>query len=166
MSLDMFIELTRRVCPHLIVRPPVKRLVLTTMLFVVQSQAHGAGLDRCPLLPKDSQLRWHFAHERHLEFDVCYATERGSDVQVFGFYFYEHPPEFIDEPEPIGPGTVAGHEVTWFGPGSNFNVGPLSRHATIAPGGRSRGFVLVYLYADNQTQLQSRLKTLRKIKMR
>ena len=144
----------------------MKRLVLTTMLFVVQSQAHGAGLDRCPRLPEDSQLRWHFAHEKHLGFDVCYATERGSDVQVFGFYFYEDPPGFIDEPEPIGPGTVAGHEVTWFGPGSNFNVGPLSRHATIAPEGRSRDFVLVYLYADNQTQLQSRLETLRKIKMR
>jgi hypothetical protein len=134
------------------------------MLFVVQSQAHGAGLDRCPLLPEDSQLRWHFAHE--VEFDVCYATKRGSDVQVFGFYFYKDPTEFIDEREPIGRGTVAGHEVAWFGPGSNFNVGPLSRHATIAPDGRSADVVLVYLYADNQTQLQSRLETLRKIKMR
>ena len=166
MLLDMFIGLTRRFCPHLIVRPPVKRLVLTTMLFVVQSQAHGAGLDRCPLLPEDSPLRWHFAHDRHSQFDVCYATERGSDVPVFGFYFSAGPAEFIDEPEPIGPGTVAGHEVIWFGPGSNFNVGPLSRHATIAPDGGSRDFVLVYLYADNQTQLQSRLETLRKIKMR
>ena len=164
MSLDMFIELTRRFCPHLIVRPPGKGLLLTTMLFVVQSQAHGAGLDRCPLLPKDSQLRWHFAHERHMEFDVCYATKRGSDLQVFGVYFFKDPPKFDDEP--IGPGTVAGHEVTWFGPGSNFNVGPLSRHATIAPDGQSRDFVVVYLYADNQTQLQSRLETLRKIKMR
>lgn len=141
-------------------------LVLTTMLFVVESQAHGAGLDRCPLLPKDSRLQWHFAHVGRLEFDVCYATERGSDVQVFGFYFYKDPPERVDESESIGPGTVAGHGVTWFGPGSNFNVGPFSRHATIAPDGRTRDFVFVYLYADNQTQLQSRLETLRKIKMR
>jgi len=166
MSLDMFIELTRRFRPHFIVRPPAKGLLLTTMLFVGQSQAHVANLDRCPLLPKDSPLRWQFAHERHMEFDVCYATERGSDVQVFGFYFSKDSPKFIDEPEPIGRGTVAGREVTWFGRGSNFNVGPLSRHATIAPDGRTRDFVLVYLYADNQTQLQSRLETLRKIKMR
>jgi len=134
------------------------------MLFVVQTQAHDAGLDRCPLLPEDSQLRWHFAHERHMGFDVCYTTERSSNAQVFGFYFFKDPPEFDDEP--IGPGTVAGHEVTWFGPGSNFNVGPLSRHAIIAQDGQSRDFVVVYLYADNQTQLQGRLETLRKIKMR
>jgi len=164
MSWDMFIELTRRFCPHWIAKPPVKRLALTTMLFVVQSQAHGGDLDRCPLLPKDSQLRWHFAHAEHFGFDVCYATKRGSNVQVFGFYFFKDPPQF--DGEPIGPGTVAGHEVTWFGPGSNFNVGPLSRHATVAPDGQSRGSILVYLYADNQKQLESRLETLRKIKMR
>jgi hypothetical protein len=141
----------------------VKRFALTIMPFILQAYAHGASLDRCPILPKRSELRWHFVHDKHLDVDICYATARGSDAQILGFYFSQHAAGFIGDPDPIGPGTVAGHEVMWFGRGSNFNVGSFSRHATITPDALSGEFVLVWLY---QTQLETRLETLRKVKMR
>ncbi len=144
----------------------MKHLVLATMLLILQSQAGGAGLDRCPRLPDASKLLWHFDHDPRLEFDVCYATEPDSDVQVFGFYFSKTPPGFVDDPEPIGPGTVAEHGVTWFGRGSNLNVGPFSRRAIITPHGHSREFVLVYLYANDPMQLRSRLEILWKTRLR
>ena len=139
---------------------------LTTLLLVIQSQAHGADLDRCPLLPRKVRLQWHFSHDQDVHFDVCYATPPFSDAQVFGFYFSKEPAVFPDNPERIGAGMVAGHEVTWFGRGSDFNVGPFSRQATIAPHEGSGDFILVYLYADSEAQLRSRLETLRTTKLR
>ena len=126
----------------------------------------STDLSRCPLLPKKANLQWHFHHDGLREFDVCYATRPGSDTQLFGFYFSKVAAAFVDNPSPIGEGTVAGHEVTWFGRGDNFNVGPFSRHATIAPYRGSSDFTLVYLYADDEAQLQRRLEILRATKLR
>ena len=119
----------------------MRALTISVALCIAHPAASATSASDCPKLPSATHLQWHFAQRE--EWAVCYATPRDSNVQVFAFYFLRYTPVLPpgDRPVLVGPGEVAGREVTWYDRGSNKNVGTLSRQSNIGVVDKSGNFV-------------------------
>lgn len=130
-------------------------------LLAFGSAAYAEHEELCPKLPPQSGLVWN--HYEGPDFDVCYAAPPGVQKIAFGIYMGGWPHFSERNSTAIGPGRVAGREVTWFGPTHEEDVeSPLYRQALVKLD-EQRMVAHVWVMADNPDEMKAWLAVLEHI---
>jgi len=97
------------------------------------------------------------------DFEVCYATLKGSKTIVFGIYLGNFPSFDAKKGTSLGEGKIGGRSITWYRMSGTSNPASLSRQALLMLNEKEGYVAHVWVYANTTQELESRLSVLQHI---